>query len=294
MITSENPCFDLSSIEQLFHGSIESINGSLRPGGYDGVLWTAEHSTVAQCYIPATGGSTFVSVSRWQLDEGVRPCPSNPLYTVAKMIGPAAKDVKYDQFDSPTSWVQPKGYASYRQVLEHLEKVMGYRNRSEIAGDYVFEIRTDGWNKQTQEHLLVNADFKKDGILAIVEGFQGMRLLDISTGDSDLTDIQYHRVELFRRAEEQGYDGIVIDDFCQSKTWGNVAHRSIGFFAAAAARLQTTLIPAQRFDWPHGNGLVFEVKETPEYLAWLKARQASELVSEQIAHAKAAQAVKMG
>lgn len=294
MITSENPCFDLSSIERLFHGSIESINGPLRPGGYDGILWTAETSTVAQCYIPATGGSSFVSLNRWQLDEGVRPYPGNPLYSVAKMIGPAAANVKYDQFGSPNSWTQPEGYATNRQVVEHLEKVMGYRNRSEIAGDYVFEIRTDGWNKDAQEHVVVNADFTKEGVLAIIEGFEGMRLLDISTGDADLTDVQYHKLRLFRQAEEQGYDGVVIDDFCQSKTWGNVAHRSIGFFAEAAKRLQTTIIPARRFDWPDGNGRVFEVKETPEYLAWLKARQASELVSEQIAHAKAAQAVKMG
>ena len=36
---------------ELFHGTGEKINGELRPGGYDEVLWFSNNTTISQSYI---------------------------------------------------------------------------------------------------------------------------------------------------------------------------------------------------------------------------------------------------
>lgn len=265
--------FDPPSIERLFHGTCEPLEGPLRPGGYDGVLWTAETSTIAQTYIPRSGGSTYVSLSKYQLDERVTPSQTNPLYTIAKMIGPEARDVQYDATGRATSWIVPDGYARNADVVRYIEEVLGYRNRDTI-GDFRYELLTNGWNKDTKEHRIVPADFRIPGSLIIVEGFADMRFLDLSRGESDLTDLQYHLLTTFRRAEAEGYHGVVIDDFAQAEPhWGNLGHRSIGFFAHALPALKTTVIPAVRFEFGP-NVADLAVTETPEYQEWQTAQAA--------------------
>jgi hypothetical protein len=206
------------------------------------------------------------------LDDTVRPSKSDPFYTIAKSIGPAADDIQWDALGRAKSWRVPAGAATYRDVVNHIECILGYENKG-VGGDCTYELLTDGWDKDTQEHKIVAADFKRQGSLVIAQGFADMRFLDISLGDSDLTDLQYHSHNIFKRAKAEGFDGVVIDDFCQTKTWGNVGHRSIGFLDHAVARLSTTVIPAVRFEWgPESKDL--KVKDTPEYSSWRLAHLA--------------------
>jgi hypothetical protein len=272
--------FNPTTCERLFHGTSEDLVDDLRPGAYDGLFWTAENSAVAQSYIPSSGGSTFCSVPSFQLSQTVRPSKSDPFYTIAKSIGPAPQDadVTWDRFGRATSWRVPDGAATYLDVAKHIESVLGYENKG-IGGDKTYELQTDGWNAQTQEHRIVAANFKRPGSLVIATGFEGMRFLDISQGDPDLTDVQYHSHKLFAQAREQGFDGVVIDDFCQTKTWGNVGHRSVGFFDHAVARLKTTIIPVVRFEWgPTSADL--QVVDTPEFTAWHLAQKAQRVARE--------------
>ncbi len=252
------------------------MNGVLRPGGYDGLFWTAESSAVAQTYIPATGGATFCSAASFQLDDTVRPSKSDPFFTISKTIGPAPDDIQWDAWGRAKSWRVPPGSATYRDVANHIENVLGYTNRG-VGGDRTYELLTDGWNKDTQEHCIVPADFKRQGSLVIAQGFSDMRFLDISRGESDLTDLQYHSHNIFARAKAEGYDGVVIDDFCQTKNWGNVGHRSIGFLDHAVSKLSTEVIPAVRFEWdPQSKDL--QILDTPEFASWKAARQAQAFV----------------
>lgn len=265
--------FEPAKTRRLFHATCESFDGPPRPGGYDGVFWTAEHSATAQTYIPASGGSTYIRLSSFELESSVRPRRFDVLYAVAKMIGPEASDIRYDDRGDPVSWRQPPGYARVRDVVRHIEEVLGYSNLSNAQGVFQYEVRTDGRVPGTEDPRVVPADYRMPGSLLIVEGFEGMRFLNMATGESDLTAVQYHRLKTFRRAEADGYDGIVIDDFAQSKTWGNVGHLSIGFFAHAIPRLAITTIPACRFDW--GETLAeLRVTDTPEYAAFKAAEAA--------------------
>lgn len=269
MSAAEPRLFDTSKVERLFHGTLGGLDGPPRPGGYDQVWWTAETSAVAQCYIPATGGTTYVSVSAYELDQGVRPSPTSPLYALACELGPAATGVEVDGQGRVRSWRMPAGYLTNREVVRHIEDVLGYKNRG-IGGDCAYELRTLGWDP-VRGAKVVAAEYKAPGSLVIVTGgFEAMRLYDASTGESDLTDLQYHRTELFRQLKGAGYDGVVIDDFCQSKTWGNVGHRSVGFFAPAIERLVLEVVPAVRFDWGESRQDL-QVVDTPEYAAWLAA-----------------------
>lgn len=268
MSAAEPRLFEASKIERLFHGTLGGLDGPPRPGGYDQVWWTAETSAVAQCYIPATGGTTYVSVSAYELDQGVRPSPTSPLYALACELGPAATGVETDALGRVRSWSMPAGYLTNRDVVRYIEDVLGYSNRG-IGGDRTYELRTLGWDPANGAKV-VAADYKAPGSLVIVTGgFEAMRLYDASTGESDLTDLQYHRTGLFRQLKEAGYDGVVIDDFCQSKTWGNVGHRSIGFFEHAISRLQVEVVSAVRFDWGPERGDL-SATDTPEFLDWLQ------------------------
>lgn len=261
--------FDPALVQHLFHGTGEPLSGDLRPGGYDGLFWTAETSAVAQTYIPASGGSVLVGVRSFELNDHVRPSQHSALYALAKQMGPAPDDVKWDRHGVAQSWRIPEGCLTNLDVVNHIENVLGYVNKGS-GKDRSYEMLADGWDPLTKEHRIMPATHKRVGSLVIVDGFQSMKFLDISFGESDLSDVQYHNHSAFQRARESGYDGVVIDDFAQTKTWGNVGHRSIGFFTQAVSRLEKILIPAKRFEWgPTVKDL--EIKDTPEFTTWRRA-----------------------
>lgn len=278
---------------RLFHGTVEPLEGPIRPGGYDGVFWTADNSAVAQTYIPCAGSTVTCSVTSYEMDYAVSPprrqgSDSDPFRVLARRIGPVAHDPRYDEHGRLQSWKVPDGAVTYRQVCEYIERELGYGNRDDlcVGGDRCYTLLTDGWDDVSREDRIVAADFRKKGTLLIVEGHEQMRLLDISRGEGDLTDPQYHRLKIFEQAAADGYDGIAIDDFCQTKSRGNVGHRSWGFFAHAIPKLRIETIEACNFDWGPGWSDT-RVTDTPEYAAWLSGR-AEEAVHRQSAGAQIA------
>ncbi len=42
-------------------------------------------------------------------------------------------------------------------------------------------------------------------------------------------DLDYHKLDVFDAARENGYDGIIINDFVKSTVQGSVGHVSYGF-----------------------------------------------------------------
>lgn len=245
--------------QMLFHGTAETFELPPRPGGYDNVLWTAESPAIAQTYIPRAGITTYGNAeASWIMADRVRPLENSFWYLVVRNMGFEATEVHKSPSGELLSWRLPEGYPSYAEAREWLEG-LGYRRST--AGIYEVSIElTTGVDK------IRPAAWRKQGRLLFAEN-PGLRLLDLVQGrESDLQDLDYHKIEAFREAEAAGYDGVVITDFLQDKEHGNVGHRSIGLFAAAAAQLNWEDIPAVNHAWLPG------VDTTPEYDAWLARR----------------------
>ena len=273
---------DLANIKHLYHGSAEppgSFIGVPRPGGYDGVFWTAEHSEIAQLYIPVSGGCTSLYFIKSELDELVRPSEWSVEYALACLCGPAAKNIKYDMLGRASSWGIPEGYARKRDVVEFALQ-LGYRNKATVDGDVSFDIRTDGIDSDLKQPRVLPAHHRNEGSLVVVSGFERMKMAMIANGESDLMDLQYHRCDTFRRLEAAGYDGVIIDDFAQSKTHGNIGHLAIGFFKPACTQLETHVLSARRYEFSESGA--DPMHGTPELLAWQRGRLAQLAIKDSI------------
>jgi hypothetical protein len=87
--------------------------------------------------------------------------------------------------------------------------------------------------------------------------------MDISTGEGDLMDVQYHRHDMFQKAKQDGYDGIKIDDFAQLEEYGNFGHASIGLFYKDKIRIKKII------DASHPEEGAFKNQYSKEYVASL-------------------------
>lgn len=259
----------------LFHGSERQFDLP-RGGGYDGVFWTASDSATAQNYIPASGSSIQTAPMDYQLKEKLRPRQNDPFTSIAASMGFVAQDVKWDALGQASSYrYPPQGMPTYGDICDHIEKVLGYEPTDGRRGAY--RLKAASWSAQDQQSEIVRSDFKMPGHLYIVTGHESMRLHHMSRGEGDLTDVQYNKLSSFQQMKEAGFDGVVIDDFAQSKTWGNLGHISYGFFPEACNRLKLERISAANFDWgPTSQDL--QVVDSPEFTRWRAAQNAKDFI----------------
>jgi len=235
----------------LYRGMVGSSHDPLHASGYDGCLWLAYSPTVAQTYIPASS-STLLRVSSWSMDDLVRPqlncTPPRPdgLYALAVQLGyPEAENIEFDRLGRADSWRTPPGYPKYGDLVRHLVG-MGYP--WEEGRDFSAWVRIE--HVEGRDVFRPNG-FKKEGRLFVIDGVSDLRLYDHAAGsDGDLMDVDYHKLKLFREVEAEGYDGIVINDFCQTDNHGNVGHRSVGLFEHAIPKIRYASVPAVHWEWP--------------------------------------------
>ncbi|MCK9601154.1 MAG: hypothetical protein M0R06_19090, partial [Sphaerochaeta sp.] len=239
----------------LFHATGEDIEGDLRGGGYDGILWTAETPSISQTYIPESGSRVVLSMPDHRLSDPFVPDHPTKIALLKQMgFHPDVEEVN----GRVTSWGYAPGEKMVKtsDVKEYIEKTLGYKPNEYGAYDLKLKSEEDG-------ERVMPAEYKLPGKLFIFKGKKALNLFDMSTGESDLTDLQYHNIEAFKKAQEAGYDGVVIDDFAQTKSQGNIGHRSIGLFPAGIKKIQrVTEIDATHFDFEKG---VSGVRNTPEY-----------------------------
>lgn len=261
--------------KRLYHGTGEPIIGELSPGGSDGLLWMTDSPAIAQTYIPDSGLSVLLLLSHRD-EEPVVPTP----YTiaVAKHLGYGV-EATWDQFGRAKSWKWHDAggaTAGFRtgELCEVLERVLGYvpdRSEQNFHRKYAIKFElVDGVER------ILPADYHAPGEVFVFSPTGGdLRMADWIDGNAREGDLQapdHLRLGDFRALEEAGYDGVIMPDFCQSETWGNVGHTSWGFFRSGLPKLQLVdSFPATHHDWAETvRGFP---PETTAYLEWL-ARQA--------------------
>lgn len=242
-----------------FHGSRHWFDSP--QAGPDGLFWVCEHPAVAQTYIKG-GYITHVAALPCSVSRGMRIPPYDLGWApVLKALGFHSDDylLLRDSSGRPQSWVYPPDAPTYAQASEFLNS-LGYKEDRES----LFRLKVD-----PVLDVVLGADFRTSGYLYIIEGEESLRFFDLSTGDGDLSSPQHLRYELFARLQNEGFDGVIIDDFCQSPNKGNVGHRSWGIFAPALGRIRFQSIPACEFDWPK-NAAVGSMLSTPEFEGFQK------------------------
>lgn len=213
----------------LFHGTAEPFDGPPKVCGIDDILWFADAPIYAQAYIPEAGLSSIISKpSDWRMDERVRPNKHSFWTEFATItMGRPLPDVEYDDFGEAKSWSIRKDWPTYAECVAALRE-LGY-----TFMDGSEEVKySDGCNSP-----VARADWLQPGRV-FVTAADGLRLLDRSVGESDATEKAHLDFDLFRFAEKSGYDGVVINDLCQSSDCGNVGHRAVGLFSATVDKLE--------------------------------------------------------
>jgi hypothetical protein len=225
----------------LFHGTCEPITGPIRVGGYDGVFWTARQPAIAQTYIPAsTGRRLLEKPDGHRLADAVPPEGTHALLIAQMGFTP---NVTHDAHGRVTRW----GYGTndmvrYADILRYIEQELGYQavNRGyDIKSGYVDGVET-----------LHHADYKTPGQLFTVLPQEPLRLFNMARGgEPSLQEPDYHRVREFRALAESGYDGVLMHDWAQSPSYGNVGHLSYGLFPGGLAKSVAVGSPATHFDF---------------------------------------------
>lgn len=93
------------------------------------------------------------------------------------------------------------------------------------------------------EDVILPASYRSKGKLLILKPKKDLRIFDGRKSlEGDLTDVEYHNIELFRNIEKEGYDGILINDFAQIESEGNFGHKSIGLFNDTIKKMNINVI----------------------------------------------------
>lgn len=234
----------------LYHGTCEEYDyQQARGGGYDNVFWTAESKAIAKTYIPISGGSLSTDTR-----SILRPSKNPSTINIQKALGVSYDSTSFTyRKDNPNelqSWRPPDVFLQEQKyhngeeerceyVNKKMEEVFGYKAQGSGCGAY--------WRIKMHFSVPQKADYVMEGKLLSLTLRRDFRIWDKTGGgaiEGDLMDVDYHQVGLFRTIESKGYDGIKINDFCQSEDYGNVGHTSIGLFKHALPDVSIATEPA--------------------------------------------------
>jgi hypothetical protein len=337
--------------EELFHGTVEDFDiKDIRPGGYDGILWTSKYPAISQSYIPVSGSSMLTKTSYFH-----RPEFHENQRQLQRQLGfnYDYDHVKFDDRNRATSWKTPlewkeesdkawhwaeahrklgeeikkkrKEYEEFnnhfidnhktiqgeereefkrkqielRKELFELEqkydeqskewhdkgdskkfeyefinnalRKLGYEpdDTYSTGNDYSWDLKM-GFD-QNKNQIILPANYRAEGRLLIIKPKEDLKIFDYAKGrESDMMDLDYHKLDLFKKVEKEGYDGIRINDFAQIEGEGNFGHDSIGLFESTIPKLDIVSIPAvhpENFYKNHAEPRDYDTKEYKKYIS---------------------------
>lgn len=156
---------------------------------------------------------------------------ANIIYSEVKEIEKKLQDVDIQSQKNKYTNLEliKAGYTPYEDEIEQV--------KSNPRRNYSWKIRiTDGNNPNP-------SSYRQAGKIFELRPKRNMKIYDYSFGrEGDLTDVDYHKLGLFEKIREAGYDGVKIHDFAQIESEGNFGHTSIGFFPDSIKDLSVKII----------------------------------------------------
>ena len=249
---------------QVFHGTAEPIEGALRGGAFDSLVWTAPTPDIAQSYLPASGVRTWLHVVEpYERDDPFRP-DRGVATALLEQMGVTVREVERDPTGRAHRWVYDRK-VTQGDVARHVEETLGYqpgRNRS-----YELKLHYDNGGPQ-----VMPANYRMPGRLYLITPPDDLRILDLEEAlDGNVPTYDAEKLPLVRQAKKHGFEAVWTPDQAQSRNWGNLEHRSLALFPHALERCEVSWIPAFNFDWGPDEPVTFA--STPEFDAW-RARDA--------------------
>lgn len=247
---------------ELFHATGEPFNDNeLRGGGYDNIIWTTTESAISQTYIPIAG-----VISHMSTENFIMPSKDSAVINLQKQMGLEFTDVEWKGFRAYSYRVLKTPFAdidkAYWEDRENTDPKKPYINFEKMKLERVNKFIEDNlgykperedsygqnhsWVFKESHGEILPADYRKKGRLFILIPTQDLKIFDMTLGGSvegDLTDLDYHKIDLFGQVEKKGYDGIKINDFAQSNDQGNFGHHSVGLFPRTLSKLTKEIIP---------------------------------------------------
>ena len=244
---------------ELFHSTGEPFDAEkLGAGFYDGILWTTTDSAISQTYIP-DAGSTLHTMTSFLL----RPSQDPTTIAFQKELGLEYEDITwknnradsyriksspfkdledlyYDK-ENDITWSEIEKRRNAR-VNDYIMKKYGYKPDERSSDTYNNDY---SWNLKMDGNTIMPASYQMKGRLFILTPTVDLRIFDMTEGGSkegDLTDVDYHKLDTFDKIKAAGYDGVKINDFAQSKDFGNFGHHSIGLFPSAIKKLEKEVV----------------------------------------------------
>lgn len=244
----------ISVADYLYHGTASKIDGRLKGGKFDNILWTAFNPAVAQSYIPEAGFTSSLRVPSY-LEDCVAP---EPIWNeIANMAGYSFEVVKRDERGEILYWRWINETPTYENLVDYIEDELGY-----LPDSAYYELKSTRLEDGT---LVIHpANYKREGELYLITIPEDFKVYDMTNIDSDIDTPQYNELAAFEVIKQKGYDAVLINDFTQSKKWGNVGHVSLGIFTDKVEHISYFSISAKNFDWD--SDLTFQL--TPDYIQW--------------------------
>lgn len=250
--------------EVLYHGTVESFDKrKTTTAPYDNMFWTSDDMMIARTYIPSKSSYMSTSIDSLIRDEDHENIRKS--LGLTQRIIKYAWEKQEEGYQKLKYWEEKhKGFIAKNKELEkdftkytddffqqwsvaednyrkaqkemkwadhylklfvtHKMKQFGYEPTG-YSKDYFTKIFTD------DDGYLLPFSSKSVGKVLKVICKRDFKFYNYAYGrEGDLMDVDYHKLDLFRKVEEKGYDGIIINDYAQSDYHGNYGHLSIGFF----------------------------------------------------------------
>src|SRR3990172_5327812 len=128
----------------------------------------------------------------------------------------------------------------FKYVEGKLKSEFGYEPyRTDSSGDHSYKLKETG-------REIMPSNYRMKGRLFVIKPKQDLKIYDMTEGgwrEPDLTDKDYYKLDLFEKLEKEGYDGVKITDFAQTKEYGNLGHLSIGLFKRGLKKCEWEVVP---------------------------------------------------